>query len=258
MKKFYLVAILNLIGLTAFSQTPFKIMTPVGGAPDLLTPGGIDVSGDTVVYCNEDLDSSIIVQGKLWIVNQSGASINGAVRRYEECMVNGTENYFCWDICWSAAVSVSGPMTIANGDTAKFFYGDYKSLGNEGASIIRYRFFNDDTPANFNEVYIKFHVGGSCLAIADCNVGLDEEEPYLSSVYPNPASDQINFEYNTAGKDGSIQIYDITGKQVRNYVVNSGSTKSTIGLEGLHSGIYFYTLNISGKPLATKKFIIKN
>lgn len=257
MKKFYLLALLNLAGLAAFAQTPFKILTPAGGAPGLITTAGIDVTGDTVIYCNEDLDSSIIIQGKLWVVNETGSTINGAVRRYEECVVSGTENYFCWDICWSAAVSVSGPMAIAAGDTANFFYGDYKALGNEGASIIRYRFFDDSNPTSFNEVYIKFHAGGSCLAIADCNVGIDEEEPYLTSVYPNPANEQINFEYNTADKDGSIQIYDITGKLVRNYIVNSGSTKSTIGLEGLNSGIYLYTLNVNNKPIATKKFIIK-
>jgi hypothetical protein len=257
MKKLYLLVFIHVISLTAFAQTPFKIITPVGGAPDLITASGIDVTGDTVVYCNEDLDSSIVIQGKLWVVNNSGAPINGAVRRYEECMVSGNENYFCWDICWSAAVSVSGPMAVASGDTATFFYGDYKAKGNEGASIIRYRFFNDDNAGSYNEVYIKFHAGGSCLAIADCNVGIDEEQATITSVYPNPASEQITFEYTTAGKDGVINIFDITGKVVRNFKVNSNYSKSTIDLDGLNSGIYFYTFSVDNKPVSTRKFIIK-
>jgi hypothetical protein len=255
MKKLYLLFIAVFMSALAFGQT-FSIITPPGGAPGLVTAPGIDVTGDTVIYCDDFSDSTIIIQGKLYVVNETGATISTVVRRFEDCTVSGSENYFCWDICWSTTVDVSGPMSIAPSDTATYFYGDYKPLGNIGASVIRYRFYDENNQTNFNEVYIKFNAG-SCLAIEDCNVGIDEEEASLTSVYPNPATDQITLEYNTAGDNGTIIISDLTGKVVRTVSVSSSSTKSVIGLEGLHSGVYFYSFQVNNKPVSTRKFIIK-
>ncbi len=255
MKKFYLFAIMSFISAAAFSQT-FTILTPPGGAPGLVTAPGIDVTGDTVVYCDDFSDTTIIIQGKLYVVNETGATINTVVRRYEECLVPGSDNYFCWDICWSSTVDISGPMPITSGDTVNYFYGDYKPLGQAGASVIRYRFYDDANQSNFSEVYIKFNAG-SCLAIEDCFVGIDEEEASLTAAYPNPASEHITFEYNTAGDNGVIVISDLTGKVVKTLNINSNSTKSIVGLEGLNSGIYFYTFHVNNKPVSTRKFIIK-
>lgn len=258
MKKFYLLLLMLVTGGWISAQT-FTIMTPIGGAPGLISPaGGTVVTGDTVVYCDDNLDSSTIVTAKLWVVNETGSTLSTAVRRYEECLVSGSGNYFCWDICWSELVNVSGIMTINAGDTAKYFYGDYKAKTNPGASVVRYRFYDDNNPNSaYNEVYIKYNAG-DCAAIQECYVGLEEENTQeLTSVYPNPASEQITFEYSTGGYPGMITISDISGKTVRTIKVNENSTKTIIDLDGLNAGVYFYGFSINNKPISTRKFIIK-
>lgn len=254
MKKFYILALVCVSGLSLFSQ-PFTIITPPGGAPGLLTAPGTDVTGDTVIYCDVNTDSSVIIQGKLYVVNETGSTINTVVQRYEECLISGTENYFCWDICWSSVVNLSGPMSITAGDTVNYFYGDYKPYGNTGASIVRYRFFDDANTSSYNEVYIKFNAG-SCAAIADCYIGIDEEEVAVTAAYPNPASDQITFEYNTNDNGGYIVISDLTGKLIRTMPIGSGATKSTLNLEGFNAGIYFYSFYVNNKQVSTRKFIV--
>jgi len=254
MKKLYILLI-SLSFLPVFAQT-FTILTPPGGAPGLVTAPGIDVTGDTVIYCDDFSDSTIIIQGKLYVVNETGASINTAVQRYEECLINGTENYFCWDICWSSAVSLSGPMTITAGDTVDYFYGDYKPKGNAGAGVIRYRFFDENNTANFSEVYIKFNAGG-CASIEECYIGIEEEHASITSAYPNPATDNITFEFDTKGETGIITISDLTGKMVRQTNVNSNTTTSTINVQDLNPGIYFYSFYVNNKNVSTRKFIIK-
>lgn len=254
MKKFYLLILVSLGSLALYSQ-PFSIITPPGGAPGLLTAPGIDVTGDTVVYCDANSDSTVIIQGKLYVVNETGATINTVVQRFEECLVAGSENYFCWDICWSSAVNVSGPMSITAGDTVNYFYGDYKPKTNEGASVVRYRFYDDANSSSYNEVYIKFNAG-SCAAIADCYIGIDEEEVAITSVYPNPATDLITFEYNTNENGGQIVISDLTGKIVRTMPIGAGATKSTLSLDGFNNGIYFYSFYVNSKQISTHKFIV--
>jgi len=69
------------------------------------------------------------------------------------------------------------------------------------------------------------------------------------SVYPNPFTENINF--NLADYKGivNLNIFDVTGKKIL-----SGKIKNneTIRLEGLSRGIYFYNLNVNGKVYSGK------
>jgi hypothetical protein len=79
-----------------------------------------------------------------------------------------------------------------------------------------------------------------------------EKETKLS-VYPNPASNQITFEFNNNPQNSELQIYNSIGKLV--FSKKLMDTKTNINTSKLSSGIYLYRI-ISNEISETGKFII--
>lgn len=79
-------------------------------------------------------------------------------------------------------------------------------------------------------------------------------------IYPNPASDNFNAEFNlTEGADIIINVVDATGKTVANinngYMV-SGSNLISINTADLATGIYSVIINANGKNVAYENVVV--
>ncbi len=67
------------------------------------------------------------------------------------------------------------------------------------------------------------------------------------SIYPNPANNLINIDYNLLKTDhAQIFITDITGKIITEIEVNQAKGIETIKINNLKSGIYFIKINTDG------------
>lgn len=76
------------------------------------------------------------------------------------------------------------------------------------------------------------------------------------SVYPNPASEVINFsiDYNKAS---SVQIMDITGRLIE--TVNFNMNNAQVDVRNYNSGVYLYqVLNNEGQVVKTGKVTVNN
>jgi hypothetical protein len=72
-------------------------------------------------------------------------------------------------------------------------------------------------------------------------------------VFPNPARSSVNVVYDDNLGVKNIGVYNLIGKMVSIYKVNSTSAK--LDVENLPSGIYFLRLfNAQGNVVATRKF----
>ncbi len=72
------------------------------------------------------------------------------------------------------------------------------------------------------------------------------------SFYPNPATSELTINYNGASKMYQINIYDVTGKLIKQQENNS-TNKNTFSISELNSGLYL--LNVyDGEYSTTKKF----
>jgi len=75
------------------------------------------------------------------------------------------------------------------------------------------------------------------------------------SVYPNPAKDNININFNNENaENASYEIVNVLGQTVRtqNIPVVKGETLYIVSLAGFESGIYFVKLNVGIKSSITK------
>jgi photosystem II stability/assembly factor-like uncharacterized protein len=83
----------------------------------------------------------------------------------------------------------------------------------------------------------------------------------LKQNYPNPFNPVTTIEFNLpkAGKV-SVKIYDLAGREytsdIRNLNLNPGNYKMNFNGSELSSGVYFYSLNVNGQNVATKKMLM--
>jgi photosystem II stability/assembly factor-like uncharacterized protein len=83
----------------------------------------------------------------------------------------------------------------------------------------------------------------------------------LMQNYPNPFNPVTTIEF-ALPKSGlvSVKVFDIAGREyftdVKNLMLNPGSFKMSFDGSGLSSGIYFYSLNVDGVNVMTKKMLV--
>ena len=78
------------------------------------------------------------------------------------------------------------------------------------------------------------------------------------NLYPNPASEQLSFEYAIGGvfRNASLEIFNLTGTMVYNKTLSDNESKLNIDLANLRGGIYFYKVIIDGRIDKTEKLVI--
>lgn len=81
-------------------------------------------------------------------------------------------------------------------------------------------------------------------------VGVSEVNLITSSVYPNPAKNEVQFSVAN-GKPTEAVLTDLNGKEVGRYELNT--TSKTVDVSDLKQGIYLYQLNENGKTISKGK-----
>lgn len=82
----------------------------------------------------------------------------------------------------------------------------------------------------------------------------------VSNVYPNPASDYAEFDYTiqNSTKDAKIVILNILSSPIAEFVLDRNARKLRVNTREVPTNIYFYSLILDGKPVATKKMLVRH
>ena len=94
-----------------------------------------------------------------------------------------------------------------------------------------------------------------------------KNEPYLfqgdrifvSHLYPNPALDfaQVDYQFSGNNQEVKITIYNVLGLLVKEIDLDKDDRSVKISLREFNSGLYMYQLLVDGKPVATKKLMVR-
>lgn len=87
----------------------------------------------------------------------------------------------------------------------------------------------------------------------ECIGGLSEDNELIVSAYPNPTIDLVTVKLKTDGFF-NLHVTDISGKTAMNKMISTENSISTISMETLESGLYFF--NISNENGKTSQFTI--
>lgn len=153
---------------------------------------------------------------------------------------------FCWGLtCYPPTINVSGvPITIPAHESFDGFTGYLNDMPEETSYIINYCFSLENDPSD------KVCIDVTFTSLSEY-IGVDElDETY--AVYPNPANNALNLDYNSE-TSASFVLYDMLGSKV---YAEELSGASTIDLTSFESGIYFYSFNVEGREAEVQKLII--
>ncbi|HOP42369.1 MAG: T9SS type A sorting domain-containing protein [Flavobacteriales bacterium] len=218
------------------------------------------VNGQTVVHWG-DMQTANQKQG-LDVVLLGSATKVVNVKRYELSVQTGTENYFCWGVCYTPVDAGSQPFWQAQSQHSIVLdpgvpedaFGAYHTPnGMMGSSIYRYVWFDVNAPSDSVWVDIEFRVTA---------VGVEEEATSVQEfvLFPNPVLGRefsLRYGLSTTDVNGlEFVLHDAVGQQVMRQRLSSVSGRVAIGVEGLPSGVYFATLERQGAQLRTERLVL--
>ena len=230
-------------------------------SPVTLTNAAGDVVNGTTIQVQQELTGDIgqILVQPLDVQNDNSAQRTINVKRYELSYQPGTENYFCWGVCYDAVPGGARPLWVSQhyvqmgaGETSSNFYGDYKPLGQTGTSSYLFVWYDMDSPNDSSWVTINY----TALEA----VGIAEVSAVRGfSAFPNPSvAGNITFNYDLAKASAGTQlvVYNMLGE--RKLVKAISAAQGTVVLNDgeLTSGAWFAVLERNGKPLATKRLVV--
>lgn len=216
----------------------------------LLDASNNDVTNGSMTVV-QDVNEMSSTQVKM---RNSGTSpINVMVMREEENFPAGYTNSFCFGVnCYPTTVSSSPQAeTLAAGAINGTFKADITSNDNSGSWSIKYTFFLESNPAE--KVSVVFNGTTNSVSVEENKI---KEEKFYA--FPNPASENVNIKFDVVNASGSKIVFtDLTGKIVREIVLQKDADILNVNLEGFKNGIYFYSLVEGNQRKYTKKLIVR-
>lgn len=79
----------------------------------------------------------------------------------------------------------------------------------------------------------------------------------VHQVYPNPTPGPLNIKWNTEDGVQDIQLYDLTGKEIKNYQINKLSNNIEINISNTPPGIYILRFITTKGEVISRKIIKK-
>ncbi len=200
------------------------------------------------------------IEPKFYVVNNSAAPVDVFIKKVYINSNADTKDQFCWaGGCWNPTTLVSPTsQSIASLDTTStadalkpqfFSKGSGSSPDFSGSVTIRYIAFVASNPNDSVYVDVTF-----TSLLGEENI---KENNKLSGFYPNPAKDFIYANFQIENPEATtVAIFDLSGSKVREIKFNSDNGILKADISALKSGVYFYTLFVSGKAISSKRLII--
>ncbi len=207
------------------------------------------VSGTT--YANED-----------WLINTSPISLSNRSDAYLSfiTMMNSYGDNTTFSVLISTDYDgVSDPNNYTWTDLtsyANLSTGSYTSTESGSIDIsnwldksvyIAFRFINTAESSNICEVDDILITGTSTTT------GIEENKENEISIYPNPATDQLNIITSSTNGIANIKIFSISGDLITS--INNYNTTEPINIESLQNGVYLLFLNNESQLNKVIKFI---
>lgn len=86
------------------------------------------------------------------------------------------------------------------------------------------------------------------------------ERLWVSNVYPNPADDVAEVDYQITGSlnEAKLVLLNVLGAPIAEYGLDRNDRKTRIVTRGLATGYYLYQLSVDGKKVATKRLLVRH
>ncbi len=221
---------------------------------------GVDKTGETISVFGDAANPEIIYKD-IKVVNTSGTDLDIGIKRYRENFVSGVFEYFCWFNCYEATMVDTVPfwepnkadmewVTVNGGDSSTLFSAYYRPENKLGESCFRYVFYDWNNFGDSADVIICFDM----VTVGENELNIE----HGITAYPNPATSQINFDYefSVPSNNAEIVLFNMLGEEVKTVPLIRQKDRIVIATDGLNRGVYFYSLMVDNQNLSTHKIIV--
>jgi hypothetical protein len=248
MKNVYILALMTLLPVTSWAQ--WLSLQDSQGQP--VTNGGtVSVSG---------MASESLLTLPLTATLNTSTAINVNMRRYEVDVVSGSENYFCWGVCYDAMPSGTLPVwfagqeamiTMEPGTPVNEFKAYLVPNNTSGISTFRYVWFNTANASDTVSVTVVFQVAP--VGIAEVAAPKARIE-----VFPNPVVDDARLRYAVSHASGTARlvVHNALGSVVHERVLNAHEGEVVLETRAMEPGFYFASVQVNGRALATRRIAV--
>lgn len=212
-------------------------------------------NGDTIEVIVPQLNSTLDVY--LDLSNVSEEDVTVRVHKYELDMVNEATAAMCFgDACYPPTTTTSGSVFIMSGSTLSHessegaFHFSYKTPA-AGISYVKFVFVNEENEED--QVSVVFKMVCNPTGIVSNAVATKMR------AYPNPASEIVTVEYAYTGNTSNVNlvIKNLVGATLYTKKLDVNGNKVRVDVSEYNAGIYFYSIEADGRPLVTKKLLVK-
>jgi len=212
------------------------------------------INNDTITVWGSDA-SSTLDSPNINVINTGIDSVNVYCRRDSLSTPTpfSTDNYFCWVLCYGNTTTISTFTELLDRDStsSSSFQGHYSPLGQPASAYIRYSFFlakNHNDSAWVVVKYLATPTGVQSLS----------GKAFSFSTYPNPAQNNVNFNYNIAAgvSSANLKIYNLLGECVQTLPLSAAKNKTSIDVQSMPSGIYVCAIEADGFEPAYQKLVV--
>ena len=210
---------------------------------------GNNITGDTIDVFADVTVNEVIEEMK--VKNNTSMNLNLKFKKNYITIISGSDNNMCvGENCFPEFVMESTEFIVmANMLSTEPASCHYLPDGNVGTSTIMYTFYNVDNATDSASVVVNFNIG---------NVSIDEVANIKTSVYPNPATNMVNFEYNIDNvNDSWFEVYNMLGNKVKDIHLDQSSGIINVPVDELEAGIYFYSVVVNGEAVETERLVIR-
>lgn len=218
---------------------------------ELYHEGNLVEMGDEMTVIGNPSNAEIVVE--MSIKNISSATVSVKCRKMEVEIVTGSQNYFCWGLCFSSFIFLSpNNIDIPSGEISNEFSGHIMPAGTAGVTKMCYSFFDVENPNDSTYFYVNFNA--TLVGLED----LSQNEAFVSNPYPNPATSQVSFDYNLpfGTSSATVSVHNLLGAKVKEIELPGVEGKTTVNVNDLNDGIYFYSVSINNRIVETKRLVI--
>lgn len=212
--------------------------------------GNMLPNGGTILETHTD--PLTFIDDHVHVTNTTTSTINYKVRKTILYSGAGMDATFCTDqLCYASNVTVSPQSAPIAGNGMMDLKAQYKpESATPGTTAIMYSIFNVANPAD--SVYFIIVYNG--VTGIQPNTILPVT---LSNASPNPASTTFNLNYQLGNAHaGQLVMYNMLGEKVREMMLTESLGTAKVDVSTLTQGVYFCSLTIDGKAVATRRIAV--
>ncbi len=238
MKNLLLILTVVFFGLNGFAQNSFSLQYE-----------GEALLQDQVIDFECTIGNGANAFHNLLVINNSASVKSVKAKKVHIDIVEGSENFFCWGLCFTPDTFISPVAQDIEGNGGSYdgFFGDYDPKDNKGITSVRYVFFDDTHPSDSISFVINYDY---LSAVTELPTG-------SFNLYPSPARTTVHFDLDQVFGKVNIEVYNLLGKKIKD-ITTEGSVVSSMSVEDMENGIYFVKILQKNEVIETKKLVVKH